>query len=53
MVCHYSAAGIYGHRGNDGSCAAKAMQPQQRQDLALQALPPGIESGNRAGADSE
>jgi len=38
MVCHYSAAGIYGHRGNGGSCAAKAMQPQQRQDLAVQAL---------------
>jgi hypothetical protein len=38
MVCDYSASGIYTHPGIDGFCAAKAMQPQQRQDLAVQAL---------------
>ena len=38
MVCHYSASAINAQPGIDLFCAAKAMQPRQRQDLALQAL---------------
>lgn len=38
MVCHYSAPAISTHRAIDCFCAAKAMQPQQRQDFAVQAL---------------
>ena len=38
MVCHYSAAAIDAQPGIDFFCAAKAMEPRQRQDLALQAL---------------
>ena len=37
MVCHYSASAIDAQPGNDVFCAAKAMQPRQRQDLAIQA----------------
>ena len=38
MVCHYSVPAISTHSAIDCFCAAKAMQPQQRQDLAVQAL---------------
>jgi len=38
MVCHYSASAIDTQPGIDFFCAAKAMEPRQRQDLALQAL---------------
>src|SRR5208337_661485 len=38
MVCHYSAAAIDAQPGIDLFYAAKAMQPLQRQDLAIQAL---------------
>jgi len=38
MVCHYSASAIDAQPGIDLFCAAKAMQPRQRQDLAIQAL---------------
>lgn len=38
MVCHYSASAIGTQPGIDLFCAAKAMEPRQRQDLALQAL---------------
>ncbi len=38
MVCHYSASAISTHPAIDVFCAAKAMQPRQREDLALQAL---------------
>ena len=38
MVCHYSASAIDVQPGIDLFCAAKAMQPRQRQDLAIQAL---------------
>ena len=38
MVCHYSASAINAQPGIDLFCAAKAMQPRQRQDLAIQAL---------------
>ena len=38
MVCHYSASAIDAQPGIDLFYAAKAMQPRQRQDLAIQAL---------------
>jgi len=38
MVSHYSASAIHTHPGSDVFCAAKAMQPRQREGLALQAL---------------
>ena len=38
MVCHYSASAIDAQPGIDLFCAAKAMQPRQRQDLAIHAL---------------
>lgn len=38
MVCHYSASAIDTRPGIDFFCAAKAMEPRQRQDLAIQAL---------------
>jgi hypothetical protein len=38
MVCHCNTAAMYAQPGINFSCAAKAMEPRQRQDLALQAL---------------
>src|ERR1035441_9731884 len=38
MVTHYSAPAFCTHQGIDCSCTAKAMEPQRRQDLALQVL---------------
>ena len=38
MVCHYSGSAIDTQPGIDFFSAAKAMEPQQRQDLALEAL---------------
>jgi hypothetical protein len=38
MVCHYNPAAIDAQAGIDLFCAAKAMRPRQRQDLAVQAL---------------
>jgi len=38
MVCHYSGSVIDAQPGIDFFGAAKAMEPQQRQDLALEAL---------------
>jgi hypothetical protein len=38
MVCHCNASMVRPHSGIDLFCAAKTMESQQRQDLALQAL---------------
>ena len=38
MVCHYSDSESDTQSGIDLFCAAKVMQPRQRQDLAIQAL---------------
>ena len=38
MVCHCNVSAVRRQREVNFSCVAKAMEPQQRQDLALQAL---------------
>ena len=38
MVCYCNASTVHPQSGTNCFCAAKAMEPRQRQDLALQAL---------------
>jgi hypothetical protein len=38
MVCHYNVSTVRSQLGSDFFCAAQAMEPRRRQDLALQAL---------------